>query len=89
MSVNKGIDFFFENYYKWIELFNGNSYYSMKLLKRYWLLLANKLMVKIPDSRNDKEQYQTFLRKKNTKSVKQSEYWTSHKLSKTKVQNEK
>ena len=113
MSANKVIEFFFENYYKRIELSNGNSYYSMKLLKRDWLLLANKLSEKIPDSRNAKEHYQTFLRKKNTKLLKQSEIITyqpkafenpnivdlksvitqhpktSHKLSKTTVQDEK
>ena len=40
------------------------------------LLLANKLIEKIPDSRNAKEHYQSFIRKKNTKSVKQSKIIT-------------
>ena len=40
------------------------------------LLLANKLIEKILDPRNAKEQYQSFIRKKTTKSVKQSEIIT-------------
>ena len=44
----------------------------MKLLeKKDLLLLANKLIEKIPDPRDAKEHYQLFVRKKNTKSVKQ------------------
>ena len=34
------------------------------------LLLANKLIEKIPDTDNVKEHYQSFIRKKNRKSVK-------------------
>ena len=37
------------------------------------LLLANKLIEKIPDPQNAKEHYQSFIGKKNTKLVKQSE----------------
>ena len=40
------------------------------------MLLANKLTEKITDPRNAKEHNQSFLRKKNTKSVKQSEIIT-------------
>ena len=40
------------------------------------MLLANKLIEKIPDPRNAEEHYQSFLRKKNRKSVKQSEIIT-------------
>ena len=36
-------------------------------------MLANKLIEKIPDSRSSKEHYQSFIRKKNKKPVKQSE----------------
>ena len=36
-------------------------------------MLANKLIEKIPDPCIAKEHYQSFIRKKNTKSVKQSE----------------
>ena len=70
-------DFIFENYYKQIESSKENSYYSMKRLKRKdLLLLANKLVEKKPDPCNAKERYQSFLRKKNRKSVKQSEIIT-------------
>ena len=45
----------------------------MKHLKRKdLLLLANKLIAKIPDPHNAKEHYQSFIRKINRKSVKQS-----------------
>ena len=40
------------------------------------LLLANKLIEKIPDADNVKEHYQSFIRKKNRKSVKKSEIIT-------------
>ena len=36
-------------------------------------MLANKLIEKIPDAHNVKEHYQSIIRKKNRKSVKQSE----------------
>ena len=49
----------------------------MKHLKeKDLLLLANKEIEKVPDPRNAKEHYQSFLRKKNRKSVKQSELIT-------------
>ena len=40
------------------------------------MLLANKLTEKLPDLRNAKEHYRSFIRKKNIKSVKQSEIIT-------------
>ena len=58
MSVIEIRDFNFENYYKWIEFSNENSYYSMKHLKRKGLLLlANKLIEKVTDTCNAKEHY--------------------------------
>ena len=47
-----------------------------RLDRKYLLLLTNKLIEKVPDLRNDKEHYESFLRKKNRKSVKQSEIIT-------------
>ena len=80
MLVNKIRNFIFKNYYQRIGFSKENSYYSVKSLKRKkkkkMLLLASKLIEKIPDSRNAKEHYQSFIRKKNTKSVKQSEIIT-------------
>ena len=42
-----------------------SSYYSIKLLKKKdFMLLANKLIYRVHDSRNAKEPYQSFIRKK-------------------------
>ena len=49
----------------------------MKRLKREdLLLLANKLIEKIPAPRNAKEHYQSSIRQKSRKSVRQSEIVT-------------
>ena len=50
----------------------------MKRLKKIkdLLLLAKKLIEKIPDCCNAKEHYQSFIKNKNTKSVKQSKIIT-------------
>ena len=71
MSVDEIRDFNFGNYYKRIGSSKDISYYSMKRL-----LIGNKFTEKIPDPRNAKEPYQSFIRKKNTKPVKQSEIIT-------------
>ena len=52
--------------------------FKKKKKKKGLLLLATKLTVKLPDPRNAKEHYQSFIRKKNTKSVKQSKIITQH-----------
>ena len=44
--------------------------------KERLLLIANKLIKNIPDLRNAKEHYESFLRKLNRKPVKQSEIIT-------------
>ena len=43
-----------------------NSYYLMKRLrkKKFFCCWQNKLIEKIPDPRNAKEHYQSFIRKK-------------------------
>ena len=75
MSVNEIRSVVFENYYK--RFSKENIYYSIKRLKRKDLLLvAKKLIEKILDPQNAKENYQSFLRRKNRKSVKQSEIIT-------------
>ena len=72
MSFNEIRDFIFENCYKRIGFSKENNYYSMKRLKRRGLLvLVNKLVENIPDPRNAKQHYQSFIRRKNRKSVKQ------------------
>ena len=40
------------------------------------MLFGNKLIEKIPDPRDAKEHYQSFIREKNTKSIKQSKIIT-------------
>ena len=76
-DVNEIKDFIFANYYKRIGFSKENSYYSMKRLKKKkkkkkdLLLITNKLIEKIPDLCDAKEHYQSFIRKKNTNSIKQ------------------
>ena len=55
MPVSEIRDIIVEDYYKRIGFSKENSYYSMKLLKKKdLLLLANKLIEKIPNPRNAK-----------------------------------
>ena len=49
---------------------------EVTLEKKDLLLLGNKLIEKTLDRLNAKERYQSFIRKKNTKSVKQSKIIT-------------
>ena len=69
MSVNDIRDFTYENYYKQI----GLSFIETLEKKKDLLLLANKLIEKVPDPRNAKQYFESVLRKKKRKSVKQSE----------------
>ena len=74
MSFNDIIDFIYENYYKKFGFSKQNSYCSLKRSNRKdLLLLANKSIEKVPEPRNAKQHYESFLRKKNRKSVKRSE----------------
>ena len=62
---------------KRIEFVKEKGFYSLKLLKKKRFVLAcGQINRKILDPRNAKEHYQSFIRKKNTKSVKQSEIIT-------------
>ena len=73
ISVNEIIDFIFKNYYKRVDFSKENSYYSIKHQeKRSTTALTQKIL----DPRNDKKHYQSFMRKKNTKSVKLSKIFT-------------
>ena len=77
MSLNEIREFIFENYYKQIGFSKENSYYSMRHLKKKdLLLLTNNFIEKTYDPPNAKEHYQSFISKKNRKSVKQSEIIT-------------
>ena len=76
MTVNKVRDFIFETYYKRIGFSKENSFYSLKHLKKIIIVACKQInRKKIPDAR---EHYQSFFRKKNRKSVKQSEIITYH-----------
>ena len=69
MSVNEIRNFIFENYYRRSGFSKENSYYSMKHQKKKdirWF--ATKLKKQIPDPHNAKKHYQSFIRKKNTKT---------------------
>ena len=44
--------------------------------KKIFLLLEKKLKEKIPDPRNAKRRYQSFIKKKNTKPVKEQKIIT-------------
>ena len=56
---------------KELDFFKKQLLFSETLEKKDLLLRTNKLIEKIPDPRNAKEYYQSFIRKKNRKSVKQ------------------
>ena len=43
MSVNEIRDFIFENYYKRIEFSKENSYYSMKRLKKRFIVACKQI----------------------------------------------
>ena len=69
MSVNEIRYWISENYYKHIEFSKENSCYSIKHSNIFFFLQL-KYLKNIADQSNAKEQYQSFLSKKNTKSVK-------------------
>ena len=56
MSINELRDFIFENYYKRIGLVKEESYYSMKRLKKRFVVACKQInRKKIPDPGNAKE----------------------------------
>ena len=70
MSVNEVSEI--RNCDRLIRLSKENSYYLTKHLgKKDLLLLAKKLIEKILDLCNAKKHYQSFIRKKNAKSLRQ------------------
>ena len=74
MSVNEIRDFISENYYKRTGFSKENNYYSKEHLKKKerFIVACKQINGKIPHTRNAKEHYQSFIRKKNTKLVKQT-----------------
>ena len=80
ISVNDIRDFIFENCFKRTGISKESSYDLMKRLKRkYLLLLANRLIEKVLNTKgtNANKHYESFLRKKSRKSIKQSEIITN------------
>ena len=72
IPANEIRDFIFENYYKRIGFSTENSYYSLKHLKKKYLqFLENKSIKKVPNLNDAKEHFQSFIRNKNRKSVKE------------------
>ena len=66
MTVKELKNFIHENYYRQIQFPKENSYYSMKHHKKTnLLLLATKLIEKIPDATNAKQNDQSYLKRKN------------------------
>ena len=62
---------------KRVEFVKEKGFYSLKLLKKKRFVLAcGQINRKILDPRNAKEHYQSFIRKKKTKSLQQSEITT-------------
>ena len=71
MSVNEIRDFIFENYYKRIELLRKTVIMQWNAWKKRFIVACKQIIRKIIDPDSTKEHYQSFIRKKNTKWVKQ------------------
>ena len=70
MSVNEITDFIFENYYKRIRFFKENKFFFNETLeKKRFIVTCEQINRKIPDPCNAQQHYESFLRKKNRKSV--------------------
>ena len=67
---------FYIYYYRQVWFSKENSYYSIKWKKRDLLLLAIKLIEKIPDATNAKQNYQSYLKRKNKigKTIKNNDH---------------
>lgn len=66
LKFDKLTDFLFENYYKRIVFVKEKSYYFQSKLrkKKTFLLLVTKLMQKLANPNNAKEQYNSYLNRK-------------------------
>ena len=71
MSANEIRDFIFENYYKRIGFFKEYKYYSMKHLKKIFVVACKQINRKKKlDLCSAKEHHQSFIRKKKHKISK-------------------
>ena len=77
IAVNEFRDFFFGNhYYKWIRFSKRNNYHSLKYLEKNLQFFVTKLTGNLPDPSTNKEYYNSYLKRKNKKAVKQSKIIT-------------
>ena len=76
---------FYIYYYRQVWFSKENSYYSMKCQKKKdLLLLAIVLIEKIPGATNAKQNYQSYLKRKNTKLVRRPNITIPNNYSTTK-----
>ena len=84
MTMKELKNFIYENYYRQVWFPKENSHYSIKYQRKKDLLwLAIKLTVKIPDATNTKLNYQSYVKRKNTKLVERSEITITNNYSTT------
>ena len=84
MTIKELKNFIYENYYRQVWFPKESSHYSIKYQRKIDLLwLAINLTVKIPDATNAKLNYQSYVKRKNTKLVGQSEITITNNYSTT------
>ena len=71
MSVNEIRDFIFKNYYKELDFLKKTVIIQWNTWKKWFISACKQIKRKIPDPRNVKERYQSFIRKKHTKLANQ------------------
>ena len=76
MTIIEFRDFIFEIYYRKTEFPKRSNNYSIQHHNKDLQLFATKLTKEIPDPSHAEEHYQSFIRKKSIKSVKQSKIIT-------------
>ena len=76
MTVHELRNFIFENYYKRNGFVKESSYYSIKRLKKRFAIACDQIDRKVVDPTNAEEYYNSYLKRENTKLVKQSKVIT-------------
>lgn len=62
MKVKELRDFMFENHYRYVEFLKENSYYSMDIRKKIFVITCKYMSKKLPDSSDTKEYCQSYLK---------------------------
>ena len=52
----------FENHYRYVEFLKENSYYSMDIRKKIFVITCKYMSKKLPDSSDTKEYCQSYLK---------------------------